>query len=101
MLDAEIKWQDFALCNGLENTKEFDPFFDDYEADVVTAVQTDAMCKVCPVAKQCLKDGEQYGSWGVHGGIYLVYGRPDKQKNSHKTDDDWKELESIHGRKFR
>jgi hypothetical protein len=92
-----MKWQDFASCNGIEN---FNIFFDDYESDVIVAMNTDQMCFHCPVAKQCLQDGEESGSWGVHGGIYLVYGKIDQQRNIHKTEDDWKELSKIHGRTF-
>jgi Transcription factor WhiB len=96
-IDTEMKWQDLASCNGIENP---DIFFDDYESDEVTAINTDQMCFHCPVAKQCLEDGQINGSWGVHGGVYLVYGRIDGQRNSHKTAEDWKELAQIHGLDF-
>jgi hypothetical protein len=95
--DVDFKWQDFASCNGIENPNLF---FDDYESDVVVAMNTDKMCMHCPVARQCLEDGEANGDWGVHGGVYLVYGRIDKSRNSHKNEDDWKELEEIHEREF-
>jgi hypothetical protein len=93
----DIKWQDLASCNGIENTNLF---YDDYESDVVIAMNTDEICFHCPVAKQCLEYGEETLGWGVHGGAYLVYGKIDKQRNSHKNTEDWKELERIHGRKF-
>jgi len=110
---TDMKWQDYASCNGIEDyykiedTPSGDPmrvkhsgtnlFFDDYESDAVTAMNTDQMCFHCPVARQCLEDGEDSGSWGVHGGVYLVYGKIDIQRNSHKSADDWKELSEIHG----
>lgn len=108
-MSDDIKWQDLASCNGIESyikVVDGEPievpgtnlFFDEYESDDVTARNTDQMCFHCPVAKQCLEDGMTMGSWGVHGGIYLVYGRIDHVRNLHKTEDDWKELEKIHGR---
>jgi len=93
--DVDLKWQDYASCNGIEN---HNLFFDDYEADVVTAINTDQLCLHCPVAKQCLEDGITHGDWGVHGGVYLVYGKIDRQRNSHKTLENWEELEQVHGR---
>ena len=108
-MQGDLKWQDLASCNGIESyIKTIDGeeveipgtnlFFDEYESDEVTAINTDQMCFHCPVAKQCLEDGMAMGSWGVHGGIYLVYGKIDNVRNLHKGDDDWKELEKIHGR---
>jgi len=92
---SDMKWQDYASCNGIDNPNLF---FDDYESDVVVAMNTDQLCYHCPVARQCLEDGMEHGDWGVHGGVYLVYGKIDIQRNSHKNADDWKELENIHGR---
>jgi hypothetical protein len=100
MLKDDLKWQDYATCNGIEGLEDSDPFYDAYETDAVVAINTDQMCFYCPVAKQCLIDGEKNGDWGVHGGIYLVYGKIDRQRNSHKDDKDWEELEQIHGRTF-
>jgi hypothetical protein len=94
---TDFKWQDYAACNGIEDTNIF---FDDYESDVIIAMNTDQVCMHCPVAKQCLQDGESTGSWGIWGGVYLVYGKIDTSKNSHKSDEDWKRLEQIHGQSF-
>jgi len=107
----EMKWQDLASCNGIEShIKVVDGeeveipgtnlFFDEYESDEVTAINTDQMCFHCPVAKQCLEDGMHMGSWGVHGGVYLVYGKVDNVRNLHKTEQNWEELEKIHGYSF-
>lgn len=91
----EIKWQDYGSCNGIDD-KEL--FYDLYESDAVVAMNTDQICFHCPVAKQCLEAGLEGGrEWGVWGGVYLVYGKIDTQRNSHKNAEDWKELERIHG----
>lgn len=91
----ELKWQDVAICNGGEDNSNL--FFDEYESDVVIAMNTDQMCLHCPVAKQCLQSGMDNGDWGCWGGVYLVYGKPDKIRNSHKSIEDWERLEEIHG----
>jgi hypothetical protein len=89
----EVKWQDYASCNGIDETNIF---FDGYESDVFVAMGVDQLCYHCPVAKQCLEAGLS-GEWGVWGGVYLVYGKIDTQRNSHKNDKDWEELKRIHG----
>lgn len=94
--ETDFKWQDYASCNGADTNI----FYDEYESDVVSAMQADQVCQHCPVAKQCFEDGISTDNWGVWGGIYLVYGKIDRAKNSHKTIDDWKRLEKIHGRSF-
>ena len=43
-------------------------------------------------------DGVEMKEYGVRGGIYLNIGRIDKQYNSHKTKETWKELKKIHGK---
>ena len=93
-MHSDFKWQDIAACNGTDN---HNLFFDSYESDPVVAANVDQLCFHCPVAKQCLEDGIKHGDWGVHGGVYLVYGKIDKQRNSHKIPEDWEELERIHG----
>ena len=100
MLDTEtedFKWQDYASCNGAE---EPNMFYDDYENDVITAMQVDQICQHCPVATWCLEDGLNSKGWGVWGGIYLIDGKVDEHRNSHKNKADWKELYRIHGRSF-
>lgn len=92
--NPDMKWQDYASCNGMDETNLF---FDHYESDEIIAMNTDQICTHCPVAKQCLEAGISGGEWGVWGGVYLVYGKIDRQRNSHKTANDWKELEKIHG----
>lgn len=106
----DFKWQDYSACRELGTTEiEVDGeevngtnlFYDLYETDVVTALNTDKICLHCPVIKQCLKAGLNGNSeWGVWGGIYLQYGKIDPVKNAHKSISEWKELEEIHGRDF-
>lgn len=86
----EVEWKDFALC------KTVDPslFFEGYESSERTAKLTDQMCLSCPVRRECLQTGVEEGYWGCWGGVFLVNGKADKIKNSHKTPEVW---ESIRG----
>ena len=87
---------DQALCNGMETEK----FFDKYEEDLDLAKYIDSLCLSCPVISECFKKGVSSESWGVWGGIYLVDGKIDKQKNSHKDKTVWNrilsEIEDAH-----
>lgn len=60
-------------------------FYEDYEADDNVARMVDEVCLSCPVMKQCLQRGMENNEWGVWGGIYLISGKPDKNRNMHKT----------------
>lgn len=84
----ELEWQDLALCSGMDTNF----FYDDYESDVNVARVVDEGCLSCPVMAQCLERGVENGEWGVWGGIYLVSGRPDKNRNSHKGQDIWSQI---------
>ena len=109
-IDAEdLKWYHLAACSGLiksihennhtdKKTHELDPFFDNYESDVIVAEQADLMCLSCPVAKQCFKFGVEHKSIGVFGGVYLNLGKVDKKYNQHKSQETWKALRKIHGK---
>jgi hypothetical protein len=90
----DIRWHHLAACKNMS----INWFYDDYENDKVVANTTDQVCLSCPVAKQCYKDGVEMKEYGVRGGIYLNIGRIDKQYNSHKTKETWKELKKIHGK---
>jgi len=85
-----------ALCNGMDVRK----FFDSYEEDQELAKQIDALCLSCPVIAECFKKGVSSESWGVWGGVYLVDGKIDKQKNSHKEKNVWNrilsEINDVH-----
>lgn len=88
-LDADdLEWQDLALCAGHDLWR----FYEGYETSERTAKNTDAMCLSCPVRKQCLQTGIENGEWGCWGGVFLVKGRVDEEKNSHKTPDVWQQI---------
>lgn len=104
LLEDEFSWEDLASCS--DNTtmtleasmRKTNLFFDKYESSVSVALNIENLCiRSCPVATECLKKGMDTGSWGVWGGVYLVYGKPDKNKNSHKNEDTWGELTALHG----
>ncbi len=80
-----LKWQDLALCESMPTNM----FYDDYESDVQVAKVVDEACLSCPVMVQCMERGMENSEWGVWGGIYLVSGKPDNNRNSHKTQDIW------------
>lgn len=85
-IDVEdLRWQDLALCSHMETNM----FYDEYEADVNVARIVDEVCLSCPVMAQCLQNGVDNNEWGVWGGIYLVSGKTDGNRNSHKTPDIW------------
>lgn len=91
----DIKWYHLGACNNMP----INWFYDDYESDKELAKQIDQVCIHCPVVKQCLADGLDTKEFaGVRGGIYLNIGRIDKQHNSHKDPDTWKQLKKIHGK---
>lgn len=84
----EFEWHDLALCQGMPTTM----FYDDYEKDVEVAKQVDEACLSCPVISQCFFKGQD-GNFGVWGGVYWNgAGKPDKNKNSHKSESKWDEL---------
>lgn len=84
----ELDWQDLSLCHDTDTNL----FYDDYESDTQVAKMIDQMCLSCPVMKQCLERGIDNGEWGVWGGIYLTSGRPDTNKNIHKTQEVWEQV---------
>lgn len=79
---------DQALCNGMDVTR----FFEDYEESQELATNIDSLCMSCPVIAECFKVGVSSESWGVWGGVYLIDGKIDKQKNSHKTKKTWNRI---------
>lgn len=91
-IDPEtLMWQDLSVCHGVDTNM----FYDDYESDAATAANTDSICKSCPVRKQCLTFGVENYEWGVWGGVYLVNGKMDPNKNAHKSEEDWDEIRSM------
>lgn len=80
-----FEWQDLALCQHMPTSW----FYDEYESDVQVARQVDSACLTCPVLRECMEAG-QSGEYGVWGGIYWNgAGKPDKNRNSHKTEETW------------
>lgn len=85
-----IRWEDLASCNG----QPVNLFYDDYESSQSLAKVIDEACLSCPVMKQCLESGMDNGEWGVWGSIYLTNGKPDNNRNAHKTKDVWARIEA-------
>lgn len=77
-----------ALCAGGDTNEHYDT----YESDDNVARMTDAKCLSCPVMAQCLQRGIDNSEWGCWGGIFLTSGKPDKNRNAHKTKETWAEI---------
>ena len=87
----DFTWHDLSLCDGMDP----ELFFSKYESDEEVARQVDQICLHCPVMKECGLRGPQ-GEHGVWGGIYWNgSGKPDKNRNAHKTPEIW---DAIRGR---
>jgi hypothetical protein len=80
-----MKWHNDASCLGMD----VELFFDKYEENPDIRAAIDLKCMSCPVRKQCFAVGVSLKDWGVHGGVYLKDGVPDKEFNDHKTKNDW------------
>lgn len=84
----DFTWHDLALCDGMDP----ELFHSKYEADEEIAKQVDQACLSCPVMKECGLQGSK-GEHGVWGGIYWDgTGKPDTNRNSHKTPEIWEEI---------
>ena len=84
----DFEWEDLALCAGMDTQV----FFDRYESDPESAKAADETCLHCPVMKNCFFKGAQ-GQYGCWGGVYWNgSGKPDPNKNSHKTEEVWIEI---------
>ena len=96
-LDEEtLTWRHLALCGTKSPNEEgmqLNWFFDDYEDDVELAKAMDQVCLACPVMKECLSEAMANQDYGLRGGIYLYKGKPDKQRNSHKTEEVWLQIQ--------
>lgn len=88
-LDPEnFDWQDLALCANIPT----EVFYDLYESSKESAKAADQACLHCPVMRQCYNAGAN-GEYGVWGGVYWNgSGSHDRNKNSHKTDEIWEEI---------
>lgn len=78
-------WKENALCEGIDPTV----FFDQYEEMPETRPEVDDLCKDCPVQKQCIMAGAHGKETGVWGGIYLLRGKPSREFNNHRKNDNW------------
>jgi hypothetical protein len=81
------------MCKGMDR----EDFYDNYEANENVANVTDQVCLSCPVLKECLRAGTDGGEYGVWGGLYLTAGKPDPNRNAHKSKETWKRLKDRIG----
>ena len=86
--EQTLSWHQLSFCDGME----LDWFFDAYEADEELAKAMDEVCLSCPVLKDCLTDAMDNKDYGLRGGIFLNNGKPDKMRNSHKTEEVWQRI---------
>lgn len=91
--ESEVEWHDLAQCKGMDR----ELWFDKYEADEKVAKMTDEICLSCPVLQECLTAGISNGEHGCWGGVFLSSGKIDRNRNSHKSKDTWKELKGRIG----
>lgn len=85
----DLEWQQLALCRGAIDTNWF---YEEYDNENVSHI-VDESCLSCPVMKQCLQQGIDNSEWGVWGGIYLVAGKKDDNKNKYKSADTWRRIQ--------
>lgn len=90
-MEINREWFEQALCAGMDVEK----FFDRYEEDYNVANMVDSTCLACPVMRECFFTGCNTESWGVWGGIYLIDGKIDKNKNAHKNKETWRKIYSV------
>lgn len=85
----EFEWHHLAACQHVNP----ELFYDEYEREPEVARAADSVCLGCPVIADCWFAGKQNGEYGVWGGVYWNgSGKPDKNKNSHKTQEVWDEI---------
>jgi hypothetical protein len=100
MESEDFRWESLALCHGIvgprkPNGDADDPLYDSYEASADAARAVDEMCERCPVRRNCLITGVERKEQGVWGGFYLMAGKPDKNRNAHKTLEQWQDLRDL------
>lgn len=80
------------MCAGDDTVEHYEH----YEQSDTVARIVDAKCLSCPVLSQCLQAGVENNEWGVWGSIYLTLGKPDVNRNAHKTPEVWQQIrESV------
>lgn len=88
MVNEDLHWYHLAICHNMD----INWFYDDYEDDPVFAKTIDNICYSCPVRNICFNEGVKNKESGVWGGVYLTAGKPDNAKNSHKSNEEKKNL---------
>jgi hypothetical protein len=80
-----FEWKDRASC------KDYDVnlFFDKYEEEVQLRPAIEAVCKQCPVLRECFATGVSQKEWGVWGGVYLEGGKVSREFGRHRTKAEW------------
>lgn len=90
--EDNLTWEALAACRGWD----VNFFFDFYEDDVSLRPLVDRQCMSCPVQYECGNFAKRNKKEGVWGGVYWTPGGdPDKTKNSHKTPQEWAEIENT------
>lgn len=84
----DLEWHDLVLCANMDT----ELFYERYETSTAIANVVDQMCLSCPVLAQCLTKGTENSEWGVWGGIYLASGKPDNNRNAHKSEETWNKI---------
>lgn len=71
-------------------------FFELYEDEPGVAEIVDKnVCMTCPVIRECFSYGTKNEQDGVWGGVYLLSGEVNQNKNAHKTQDVWLDILSL------
>lgn len=84
--EENFDWRDLAICQFMPTSL----FYEDYESDAEIAKATDQACISCPVISECFFHAADSGEHGVWGGVYWNgSGKPDTNRNSHKTQAVW------------
>ena len=82
-------WMKDGLCVGMP----YDLFYENYERSPKLRPYVDQICQHCPVRRECRVAGSE-GEWGQWGEIFWDgSGKPDRERNKHKTDQDWIRIE--------
>jgi hypothetical protein len=88
--ESTLSWHQLSSCKNMDLSL----FYELYEDDVEIAKAVDERCLTCPVFRDCLMDATDNKDYGVRAAIYLVNGKPDKQRNAHKTEEVWARIQA-------
>lgn len=87
--ESTLAWWQLAFCNGMELSW----FYEAYETDEELAKAMDEVCLSCPVFKGCMMDAVDNKDYGLRAAVYMDNGKPDKQRNKHKTPEVWARIQ--------